>query len=372
MSLQKGAMAFRVFTAAEQINMDCQNELRAKAYAKFEGVEFGVPLVDVTRGVSLVGNGQDPNTLDFCYGGNLFFAVRTRKQDKNASLVKECLQYLVDKEVKTTGYVPRGKKKKELKDLAIQMASVSPIMKMIGVRVVGIPDSKFVVMDASSVKKCDETLDYVKQNILPNNGLTMITPEYLYSLISKKSAESYIPFKIEGKLTITGIGNDFLTWLWAASEIDGTLQKDTLVSLCGDISFRRDDEEGEGKDSVTTTMTKGVPWEGDGAKAAFAEGKKIKAAIFRVVKGDATYELSLDETFLFSKVTEIMNDEEEGDDDKEEKKKDNSKNPEILFTDRILAVREISEMVFALFNKFVSTSAENEGFVNDWLNNRWN
>lgn len=380
MSFQKGAMTFRVFTAAEPISLDCQNQLRENAYKKFEGVELGTALLDVTRGVSLVGEGTvDPLTLEFSYGGNLFFAVRSRKQDKNASMVKEFFQYLVDKEVKTTGYAPRGKRKKELKEAAIQLASTNPVTKITGTRVVGVPDSKFVVMDASSVTKCCDTTDYIKAEIMPNNDLSLIDPDYLYTLISKKGPETYIPYKINGKLSATGIGADFLTWLWAASETDGVLPADTIVSLCGDLSFRRDgdSEDSHGNDSILTTMAKGVPWEGDGAQAAFHEGKKLKAAIFRIAKGESTYEFSLDETFLFNKVTEVFaeesDDEAEGDDgeEKSKKKSDGKRNPEDLFVERIEAVREISETVFGLFNKFMSSLAENEQFVNDWLSHRW-
>lgn len=382
MSLQKGAMTFRVLTAKEPISMDCQTELRAKAYTKFENVELGTPIIDVTRGVSLVGNGNaDPNTYDFGYGGNLFFAVRTRKQDKNASLVKEFFQYLVDKEVKSTGYSPRGKRKKELKEQAVQLASTNPITKITGSRVVGIPETKFVVMDTTSVNKCFEVIDFIKASIMPNNELFLIDPDYLYTLISKNSIESYIPYKINGKLETTGVGSDFLTWLWAASEVKGILPADVTVSIFGDISFRRDaDSESISKNnSVITSMTKGTPWEGEAVKAAFAEGKKLKAATFRIAKDDLMYDVTLDETLLFNKVSEVKNDEDDGggeeseesDENNKKTKKDAKRNPEDLFSDRIEDVKALSEIVFGLFNKFMSNLAGNEGFVNDWLKSRW-
>jgi hypothetical protein len=74
-------------------------------------------------------------------------------------------------------------------------------------------------------------------------------------------------------------------------------------------------------------------------------------------------------------VSEILLDEnEENDSEAEEdfKEGNSKKNPEDLFSERMDIARNVSEMIFGLFNKFVSGETENERMVNSWLQKKMN
>jgi len=376
MSFQKGAATFRVFSSGKDIGESIQEGLRAFAYKTLptEGEQDG-PLFDITRGVSLMGTGAPP-PVEFVYGGNTFFAIRKREKIINPALVKECLSYLIDKDFKETGKAPWGKRKKELKETARDMAKGEGVLKIGGTRVVIIPNTKFLLMDATSVSKVDDALNFLISGPLPDYTLIQITPEVLYAYLAKKESSQYQPIKVFEKSLTTGVGVDFLTWLWAISENDseGGNGDKINVSLCGDISFRCDESGTAG--SQITKLSKGAPWNGDEPKAAFEDGKKVSSATFRFCKGTDVFETTLDESLLFNKFKRILEEEDEDaetDDSKDGKKKSKKRtiNPEESFSDRIIDMKAGADIVIELFKRFVAAGDKVQKNVDDWMTSKW-
>ncbi len=367
MSLQKGAATFRIFSAEKQIGQEIHDCLRPMSYKKLDPSQAEGVIFDATRGVSLVGNGIPPDQLDFNYGGNLFFAIRRRESVTNPAILKEYFNYLIDKEIRETGIVPRGKVKKAIRETAIELAKDQKIMKINGTRVAIVPNSKFVVMDLSSLSKLDEIQVFL-ESILPDNKLRLLDPDALYTLLSQTPSTQYVSLDINKQSIASGIGTDFLTWLWAVSD-DDKLPSNLKVSACGDLTFKCDEHVGKGP--AITRMTKGTP-EGNEPAAAFNDGKKVSGATFRICKGSETYEVFLDETLLFNKFKQIIqNEDDKGEDGDGESTKKSKKNPQDDFADRILAIRSISDTVVDLFKIFVSMQKDNQQLIDSWLKNKW-
>jgi len=366
MSFQKGAATFRVFSAEKPIGQEIQDSLKVKAYRKLDPSQVEAIITDVTRGVSLVGNGTAIDQLDFNYGGNLYFAIRKRESVVNPTIIKEYLNYLIDKEIRESGYVPKGKRKKELKEMAIELAKDQKILKMFGTRVAIVPNTKFVVMDITSLSKLDD-IQEILEKVIPNNKLRLLDPDTLYNLVTQKETGQYTSLTINDLIVANGIGADFLTWLWAVSDTD-KLPNNLKVSACGDLTFRCDSSS---KGPMVTRMTKGTP-EGGEPAAAFNDGKKISAATFRICKGAEVYEVTLDESLLFNKFKQVFQQDEASEDsDDGEKTEKVKKNPQDDFADRMIAIRSISDIVVDLFKMFVSMQAENQKLVDSWLKNKW-
>lgn len=360
MSLQKGAATFRVFSSVKEFTNDVNDLLRPFSYKEIpQGGQDGV-LFDITRGVSLVGS-KPTEDVSFVYGNNIYFAIRKREKIVNPAVVKECLNYLIDKSVKETGEVPRGKRKKELKETAIAMAQNEKVLKMSGIRVVGMLDSKMAFMDATSISKIDEANEFLISGPLPEHSLIQMTPETLYSVFAQSSVKPE-SLQITGKSVATGLGMDFLTWLWAVSDTTGGYG-DVNVTLCGDICLRSDENATTGP--MITKLSKGSPWSGDEPKAAFNDGKKVSTATFRFSKDSDVFEVTLDETLLFNKFKRILEEEEE----KEEKKSKTLPEEEFFF--RMEDMKQCYDLVCSLFKTFVESYSEAQNVIDNWIEQRW-
>lgn len=356
MGIEKGSSTFKLVAAAEKIGEEIMPVLKEKAYLDMPPGEVE-KLSDITRGVSIA-NGKPQDEWDFRYGTSIYFAIRTRERVVDPKMVKEYLAYLMDKEFKETGKIPRGKRKKELKETAKSMVQTNLITKVSGARIIIPVNTKMVIMELSSDKKVDEAIEFLTENAFKENALSTITPEYLYNVLTGQPCDSYKGFSVADEERCTGLGADFLTWLWMASEVEGMLPKGIRSTPFGDVEFRNDKDCPKG--AITIKMSKGMPWEGEEPKAALVDGKKICAASFRFMKDDTvSYDVVIDETFTFKKFEVSKGQEEE------------LENPEDIFSDAIMSIQLFSELFIELFKTFLSRVDSNESDIRNWYNSRW-
>jgi hypothetical protein len=347
---------FTIVTAQNKIDAIAANEaLKTKAYLAIPAVEGEADseqnIVDVTRGISIAGVAPT-GEYDFTYGSSTYFAVRTRERVKDAKMVKEYVAYLIDKEFRETNVYPGGKRRKEIKAIANDVIKCN-VTKTSGVRMVIPPDSKMVIVEASSVKKVDETLGFLMTtDIFKDNAPSAMTPEFLFNVLSGDKTSSYENICLADEVRCEGIGVDFLTWLWMASETSGVLPEGITVTPFGDICFRNDEQSAQG--AIMTKMTKGTPWEGNGPLAALNDGKKVCSIALRFMKGDAVaYEVVVDENFVFKKFKIQEVDKELSD-------------PQAVFADSIIAIQNFVELFVTVFKRFLNKAEENQTLMKSW------
>ncbi len=347
--------SFKIALSKDKIGEEIQDKLINSSYKEYESGN----LTDTTRGISLVSNRIDDN-LDFHYGNSFYFAVRNREQSIDSKMVKEHFMYLMDKESKENGDVISRKRKKEIKETAIQLVEDKKVLKTTGTRVTIPANAKTIIVETPSEKKAEEVLLFLTEDVLKDKEVNFLTPEMLYSVIKKSKSVEYNSLSINGQLLSSGIGVDFLTWLWAISETEKCLKdKGIQVIIFGDIEFRND--AGSSKGPVKTKMSKGIPWEGDSVKGALLDGKKVSSVGFRFQKNDSTvYSVVINEGFTFKKFDFDSIDTEE------------SLSKEDLFADVITNIQEFLSLFVDLFKIFIEMEDENQEIIDNWCREKFN
>ncbi len=356
MGLEKGSATFVILCAPEKVSNATVTPLLAeKAYLTMPESSDG-PTIDVTRGVSTI-NKRPDGDLNFQYGPTTYFAIRSRDRKKDPQMVKEYFAYLVDKEISETGKTPKGKRKKELKAIAIEAAKPSDAIKTSAIRVIIPENSKMVIAETSTLKKADEVCAFLAAGPLSGNDPFIFGPEYLYNVLTGKTADSYDNLKFHDEVRASGIGVDFLTWLWMASETPGVLPDTIQVAPFGDISFRNDKESSKG--SEITKLSKGLPLGGGGAKAALDDGKKVCSMSLCFQKDeDTSYSVVVDEKFIFKKFK--VNETEKS-----------CGAPQELFGEAVVSIQDFMEIFITVFKRFLNKAEENQDLMVKWYESHW-
>ena len=351
MSIRKGAATFRVATLSKVIDSSYEEVLKEFCYLP-EDKENEV--CDLTKGGSLLGK-FDKDKLSLIYGSSLFFCTRSRQYVLNSVVVKEYFNFLMDKITEELGYAPKGKRKKEIKEMAEDLAKDQMLLKIKGTRIICPLNSKIMFIETSSMSKIYEIIDFLKINVFKDMEIELVDPDTLLAKVSKNEYESIL---IKNKLNANGVGADFLTYLFALSESDQSLSE-SKVSIVGDLSFRCDDGLVNGP--TITKLSLGLPCCGLESNASLEEGKKVCSALFRITKDEEVYEVFVDETFAFSKFKRVLSEEEE--------KEKATMPPEDSFSDKILDIRSFMNNLIKLFTTFCNMPNKNE-YIDNWINFR--
>ncbi|MDP6490257.1 MAG: recombination-associated protein RdgC [Kiritimatiellia bacterium] len=138
------------------------------------------------------------------------------------------------------------------------------------------------------------------------------------------------------------VGQDFLTWLWYASEtntISTALPDGCGVIIEGPLTFVF-----EGGGAHETTLRKGAPMVATEAKAALMAGKKLRRAVLTMAQGDAVWTTTIDaDTFIFRGL---------------KLPKGEAMDPIGKFEERMLALRVLREVFLGLFEHFLTLRQE--------------
>lgn len=133
------------------------------------------------------------------------------------------------------------------------------------------------------------------------------------------------------------VGQDFLTWLWFASEtgaLGPALPDDCGVIIEGPLTFQF-----EGGGAHETTLRKGAPMVATEAKAALLAGKKLRQAVLTLAQSDAAWTTTIDaDTFVLRGL---------------KLPKGEAMDPVGKFEKRVMALRYFREIFLGLFDHFL-------------------
>ena len=353
MSMEKGTISFRVVRTANPVGEELEKKLEALAYSSMDEDH---EVVDVTRGVSMWGNGEEVKDQEafLRFGTSLYFARRMRKKRVPQVKIKEFYAHLLHKEIEAEGLPVSQKRRKELREMAEETLLGQATVDLSGVRVSAPLQKNCFLVESKTVSKSVEV-----QDLLAACGETqtaIMTPNVFYQHITK-GEEDYFPYSIDGQLVATGVGVDFLTWLWMAAECNEILPDGLKVVICGDIELRRD--KGSGQKSQKMKLSSGAPWETGEPEAAFRAGKKVQSARFMFQEGKGTtYTVTVDEDFYF-KALDISD---------EDKKLE----PQSFMSDRHMHIVEFLRILTQIFKKFLDMQYANQELINSWIEARRN
>jgi len=360
MSFDKGSMNFTVVDLASYDRDKFLENLNGESYSA-SNPSFDAPVTDVTCGISLASTDKDGVSVDdFVLGGLPFFAVRKRELKIDASTVKETVERRI-LDLTKSGVDVSSKKKKEIKEDVIDALSVDASEKLSGVRCVISSTGKFMLVDATSGKKVEDFIDNIYSFVAMDafggsGGLVARSPEAMYSRTSGKGFMDYEQIEMNHFGTEAGIGEDFLTYLFMASEIENFFSDGTEVVLAGDIELADSRETSVGAKKIV--VKEGVPSVAQEVVTALCSGKKVSSVDLMMSFGGDVYTVTVDSEFRFKKLT-IKDEEKIGD-------------IHARLESRMLSVSMFLDGFGKIFNKFVESEDSNEKMIQVWLDEKAN
>jgi len=319
------------------------------------------PVCDFTSGISLapLEDGDEPEQQDFELGGLPYFAVRVKELKIDSGRLKELVERKVFDLIRETGSVS-SKQKKAIKESLIDALSVDAVEKVSGIRCVIAPDGKRMFVDATSERKVDDVvieqiITSIETGAYGNSSCVgRMSPYRMYAEI-KGAEEEYIPFDMNNFACTNDIGNDFLTYLYMASEVEDFFD-DVKLSFSGNIEFEDCRECSSG--SKVTSLKDGTPSICDEALSAMLSGKKVRSAEISISFGGDAYKATVDKELFFKKLS-IENEEKDLD-------------IHSMFESRIRSVNLFVDGIKKVFRKFVESEDNNENLVLAWLKTKQN
>ena len=147
-----------------------------------------------------------------------------------------------------------------------------------GTRCVLAPNRDILLVEAVAEKALDDAMVSLTScvAVTPAGSPTKaLTPDLLYEAYSGKRISMYIPVDLGGMKSSDGVGKDFLTWLFMASECQGVLPKGVTFAVTGSLGMEDCRECKTG--AVNITLQKGEPASGKEVVACLEQGKKVVA-----------------------------------------------------------------------------------------------
>jgi hypothetical protein len=351
MSFDKGTVNFTVLEPAKKFDAQVVDEIINDSY-RDEAPMIDTSINDVTSGISLADiDGRDPVREDFLKSNIPFFALRTRSLQIDSSLIKERLERILA-DYSERGIPITGKLKKEAKENLKELAAKDAKLKISGIRCTVSPANGRVYTEATTEKKVDEVLELL-MSIIPidktGGRLSAVTPEHM-AHAAGFNPENYEPVKISEHESVMGLGEDFLTYLFMASEVRD-FHEGVEISLPGNIEMVDCRSHSPGAKNIS--MKDGIASISKEAISCLKTGKKVKSADFSFGFNDVCYTVTIDSEFHFKKM-KFENAESEGDDG-------------AGFQGRVFAMDNFMKWFDMLFRKFLSTADRNGYVMRKWL-----
>ena len=349
MSFEKGPMNFVALVASQEISDDFESSIFQEGYSDGR-LGLGVPETDFTSGVSLAPLGRDATLDDFKFGQLTYFACRKRELKIDTGTMRERIERAVYDEIARTGAVS-SKRKKELKEMVVDALEDTAQERVSGNRVVMAPNRHWLYTDAVSNAKLVELIDSICVAV-PLNAYGKIEPycpEFAYRMATGKNESQYSPFRIGGMPVVEGIGCDFLTWLFMASEESNICT--AQVALPGNIEMVDCRETVTGAKAVV--LKEGQPSTGREVAVCLKAGKKVVGADFMFEFDGIGYEVAVTSDFVFKKLKVV----------------DMEASTDVVanFLDRVTAIGKFMHAFNELFKEFAAVSDRLETLVNGWI-----
>lgn len=357
MSFIKGASNFSVLRTTSKIEVGIANDLVNEAYSEDKPFPDS-PVNDLSSGVSLFPPTDRESTPDdFLKESIPFFAVRKRECKIDSSKLKETVLRTVE-EKRLSGIQVSKKMIKEIKaDVKSLLATEAPV-KTTGTRVVLSPTG-FCFVEVTSAKKAlsfiEDVTSLVPMNVLGN--LNYVDFAYIASSM-KFDVNSYSPMRFSDHETMSGIGEDFLTYLLVAANSNTlSLPKDVQLSTPGAIEMIDCSTSSAGAKIIS--MKEGIPCAGREISSCISSGKKVSAIDIAIQFGNAAYTANVDLNFCIKKFLSIKGDEEE---------------EEESFVDRVSSMDAFVVGMAKVFGHFISlVQSDEKAFiknVREWSDSR--
>lgn len=349
----KPSLSFSVIRMKGPIGTEFEEALLEHSYRETP-VTVGNDVIDFCQGLHLLTPEEKPE--DFRYGGGVYFAVRKREKKVDSAAIRELITKMATEELMKTGEEPSTKRMKELKAEAEQVLEEGVPTKTTGIRVLAASGGKYIFVEGNA-KKAEQVLGNLEM-ASGREDFMHLTPENLLISLIGEDDHSYESFSVCGHDSFQTVGQDFLTWMWMASESERVLDHDNLEIAIGDtILLSNPGEENGGSKDVK--LVKGNPGECKEAEAAFLEGKKIREMRIMLSKRSGySFEFTIDSTLSIKKF-KILNEDKKG------------RSSEDVFADRLIALQEFMDVIISLFEHFVRIAEYNQHLIDQWVSKKW-
>jgi len=357
MSFDKGTVNFTVLAPARKIESlsSVIDDIMGEGY-KQSSPSFETDIFDSTSGLSLADIvGREVMEGDFKYGGIPYFAIRKREKKIDTGLVKERLERFIA-DAAQEGRVVSSKEKKAQKEVIVNSLAMDAQEKISGNRVVISPDGSTIYLEASSEKKVEELVEILMSLIeygKIGGGIGVVTPEFMATTLGY-DPDAYEPIRVSEHEQIMGIGEDFLTYLFMASEIKGYVDP-FEISLPGNINMVDCCSASSGAKKIS--MKDGLASISKEVISALKSGKKVESADFMIAEGDAAFSVTIDSQFHFKKLK--MENMEDQFDDKEGE-----------FLARVNAITKFTGIVETLLKQFLDRRSVLENVFQEWVSKK--
>jgi hypothetical protein len=352
MSFEKSTINFTVLRTAKPIDPSFEESILEEGYMKTNPT-VGGPVLDFSSGVSLASLARDATIDDFKLGALAYFAIRKRELKIDAGTLKEHVERMIHDEIARTGGIT-SKQKKQFKEDAQDVLEDTAQARVSGTRLEISPDRRALYVEATSASKLTDVIDMLISGVpLGSYGrVDVYGPEMAYVMTAPDEDDS--PIRIGNMETSDGLGEDFLTWAFMASESDQMAGDGVEISLPGVIELADCREAATGPKVVM--LKEGQPCWGMPVVSCLKNGKKVVSADFMLGFDGFAVEVNIDSDFAFRKFKAVSlepNGDLVGD-----------------FTDRITAIEIFLIHFQKLFARFLVTVEHNEQLINSWIESK--
>ncbi len=290
------------------------------------------------------------------------YLMQAERKIPPALLRAECrMRELAEMQARGLAYLRRSERTEIKKTVVDELQpKMPPTLK--GIALVYDRNDQVAYASATS----DKQLDALVLNFRSTTGATLIPIEPETAAVQRGGVHlsELVPTCFVPEFEYAGApdtaGQDFLTWLWYASET-GSLTA-ALPDSCGIIIEGPLTFVFEGGGAHETTLRKGSPMVATEAKAALMAGKKLRRAVLTMAQGETVWTATLDaDSFIFRGL---------------KLPKGEAMDPIGKFEERMMALRVLREAFLGLFDHFLKLRTEPERWeqtlaeVYEWVEKR--
>jgi len=268
------------------------------------------------------------------------YLMQAERKIPPALLRAECkMEELAEMSARGLAYLRRSERS-EIKKAIIErlLPQMPPTLK--GIALVYDPQDHIAYASATS----DKQLDALVLNFRSTTGAQLIPIEPDSAALQRAGVHltSLVPTCFVPDFEYAGgpdtVGQDFLTWLWYASEagaLEDIVPAESGFIIEGPLTF-----EFEGAGAFETTLRKGSPMVASEAKAALMAGKKLRRACLTMAQGETMWTSTVDaDSFVFRGL---------------KLPKGEAVDPIGKFEERMLSLRHLREAFLSLFDHFLT------------------
>jgi len=361
MSFQKKSISFGIVDVNPKFEEDFDEAIFNASYSHVVPTkENDQAVLDFTSGVSLIDRDKESLELeDFKKGGLTYAAARKKERKIDRTMLQELLEKLIDEETKTTGCEVGRKRKKQLKEIAMDIASAPDNARIVstGRRFVVLPGRDRMIVETTNYNKLIDAADVISRISQPlGNSIIPWNAEYLKTKYAL-GGSNWTSLRLSKKSDVEeeDIGKDFLTWLWIISDVKSVLANSPLpieVQVTGDISLSN---SATNVGARTIKLSKGTPALAKEGILGIVEGKKVQQASLSIAVDGRTFTATIDSDLVIKGYKTL--------------EKSENLDSSSAFEWKFMMCADFIEGIEKLFKLFLerSSNGEIQNEVNTWL-----